>query len=123
MSFPPTPLHFATSSQFTNLYAEPSYFTLEMGFNPSAYYPNAPVFDSFGGLAGSEAQTPNMAGSSAQSQLTHLVQDLQRDRGGPSSLDAFIDATKNVGPTSFGVLKIRNVSLRRTMITQPISIS
>jgi hypothetical protein len=97
--------HPALRSQLIDLYPEPAYYASEMDFHRTVYPPNASIFDPFNVPAcSSQSQVPNMAANNSQTQ--------QRDVDGPFSMDLFVDATQKVGPTSFGVLKIRNVSLR-----------
>ena len=108
MSIPPMQPYPEMRSQPTDLYSELQYYTSEMSFDRASY---APIFEPFGQSAGShQAQSSNMAARSAQTQLRALVPANQQDTSGLFSVDPFIDATENVGPTSFGVLKIRNVS-------------
>jgi len=100
-------------SQLIGLYPEPAFYGPGMNFHRTAYPPNPSIFEPFNMSAGSsQAQLPNTAVNNSQTQ--------QRDAGGPFIMDPFIDATQKVGPTRFGVLKIRNVSSGRETVSPGI---
>jgi hypothetical protein len=70
-----------------------------------------PIFEPFSYPTDySHIRLSNMTANVAHTQPMPSIQTHGRDAGGPFNMDPFIDATKKVGPTSFGVLKIRNVS-------------
>jgi hypothetical protein len=103
MSFPPMQPHLEMRSQLIDLYPQLAFYETEMDVHPTTYPPNASGFATFSTSAGScQAQLLPIAANSSQAQ--------QREAGGSFNMDPFIDAAKKVGPTSFGVLKIRNVS-------------
>ena len=108
MSFPLTELHPVMRHHLINY--------------PETYYHNAPVIEPLDRPTGSsEAQHSSMAAETAQADVMPIVNNNEGEPGGPFSMDPFIDASKTVGPTYFGVLKIRNVSPEMQEVAQPLS--
>jgi hypothetical protein len=115
MSFTPLPPHPDLRHRFTNVQGDLPYYISDMSLDLPSYSGGAyavPIFEPFSHPTGySHTQLPNMTANIAHTQPMTSIQTHGRDAGGPFSMDPFIDATKKVGPTSFGVLKIRNVGL------------
>jgi hypothetical protein len=110
MSFTPLPPHPDLRPQFTDVQGELPYYISGMNLDLPPYSGGAyavPIFEPFSHPSG--PQLPNVTANIAHTQPMASIQTHGRDAGGPFSMDPFIDATKKVGPTSFGVLKIRNV--------------
>ena len=114
MSFTPLPPHPDLRPQFTDGQGKLPHSISDLNLDLPPYSADAyavPIFEPFNHPTGfSQAQLPNMTANIAHSQPMASIQMHGRDAGEPFSIDPFIDATKKVGPTSFGVLKIRNVS-------------
>jgi hypothetical protein len=114
MSFTPLPPHPDLRSQFTDVQGELPYNISDMNLDLPPHSGGAyavPIFEPLSHpTAHSHTQLPNMTANIAHTQPIAFIQTHGRDAGRPFSMDPFIDATKKVGPTSFGVLKIRNVS-------------
>jgi|ERR1700722_2617718 hypothetical protein len=114
MSFPPLPPHPDLRPQSTDLQCELPYYISDMDFDLPPYSAGAravPTFEPFSYPTDySHIRLSNMTANVAHTQPMPSIQTHGRDAGGPFNMDPFIDATKKIGPTSFGVLKIRNVS-------------
>src|SRR3954451_13177579 len=114
MSFPLLPPQPDLRPQFTDIQNELPYYISDMNLELPVYSAGAyavPIFEPFSHPTDhSHIQHPSMIVNIAHTQFMPPIQTHGRDAGEPFSMDPFIDATKKVGPTSFGVLKIRNVS-------------
>jgi hypothetical protein len=111
MSFPPMQPHLEMRTKLIDLYPPPAFYEAEMDVHRTKYPSDTSGFAAFSTSGGpSQAQLVNIAANSSEAQFAPLTQTQQREAGGSFNMGPFIDATKKVGPTSFGVLKIRNVS-------------
>jgi hypothetical protein len=111
MSFPLVQPHLGMRSQLFGLFAEPTFYGSGTDLRHPTWPPSVPTFEPASNSASSfQAQRCSTATNTSQTQPMPLLQTWQRNAVGSSTTDPFIDATKRVGPTSFGVLKIRNVS-------------
>jgi len=113
MSFPSLSPHPDLRPQSIDLQGELPYYISDVDLDLPPHSADAhavPIFEPFSHPTDySHVQLSNMTADIAHTQPMPL-QTHGRDAGGPFNMDPFIDATKKVGPTSFGVLKIRNVS-------------
>ena len=111
MSFPPMSFHPGMRAHLTDLNPELHFYTSETGINPASYSLHTLMSDPLDQPAGSsQAQLPPVAANIAQTNSMPFARTHEGDTAGSYSMDPFIDATIAVVPTSFGVLKIRNVS-------------
>jgi hypothetical protein len=113
MSFAAFQPHPGMRSQPVDTYHQPAFYEPGIGFRHPTYSSGAPTFGPVSMSARSfQAQSFSTPTSNSQVRFMSRPQTWQRDRGGRSSIEPFIDATKRVGPTGFSVLKIKNVSRR-----------